>query len=344
MARAKPIKAAVIGLGRAGWNIHVRRMRGDERFRVTAVADWDPERRREAADEFGCPTFADQRALLRSADADLVVVATYSHTHSAITCAALRAGFHVVVEKPMATTVASARRMIKAADETNKKLFLHQNYRFTPEVRHLLDVVRDKRIGDVFQARIRIMDFSRRNDWQTLQKFGGGVLNNTGPHFVDVALRIIDAPLTDVLGDLRLISDVGDAEDHCKILMRGANGRVVDLEISTSCASPEPKWTLLGTHGTLVSDGKTSHIRRFDPKKLGKLSVVETPLPGRIYGNDDVIPWRDEEVPSVGESIGDFYDNVWDVLRRRKRMEVTPEQGLDIIRAIHRAKRGTGFK
>jgi hypothetical protein len=126
--------------------------------------------------------------------------------------------------------------------------------------------------------------------------------------------------------------------------MRGANGRVVDLEVSTSCAFPEPKWTLLGSCGTLVSDGLRSKIKWFDPKKLGKLAVIETPLPGRLYGNDDIIPWQEEEVASSGTPIGDFYDNVWDVLRNRKKMVVTPEQGVEIIRTIHRAKKGTGFK
>ncbi len=342
--RLKPIKVAVVGLGRAGWNIHVRRMRGHEEFQITAVADWDPERQQEAADEFGCLTFSDHRRLLREAEAEVVVVATYSNTHSRVAIDALKSGRHVIVEKPMATSVPAAVAMVRAARKARKKLFVHQNYRFTPEVRHLLDVIEDRTIGEVFEARIRILGFSRRNDWQTLQKYGGGVLNNTGPHFVDVALKILGSPVKTVFGDLKLISDVGDAEDHCKVILRGENGRVVDLEISTACAMPEPKWTLLGTQGTLVSDGKVSKIRCFDPRKLGPLHVIETPLPGRIYGNEDVIPWEEREVPSVGRSIGDFYDNVWAVLRERGKMVVTAQDGVDIIKAIQAAKRKSLFQ
>jgi predicted dehydrogenase len=115
------------------------------------------------------------------------------------------------------------------------------------------------------------------------------------------------------------------------------------MEVSSACKFPEPKWTVLGTHGTLVSDGRTSTIAWFDPKKLGKLRPIETPLPGRLYGNDDVIPWQTEEVPSAGPGIGDFYDNVWAVLRERKPIVVKPEEALEVVRVTQRAKRASRF-
>ena len=166
----------------------------------------------------------------------------------------------MLVEKPIAMNTAQVDRMAAARNAAGMKLFVFFNYRYTKEFWHLKEVMASGLIGDVFEIRIRLLGFSRRNDWQTQRAYGGGVLNNTCPHFLDLALRLLEAPVVETFSDLKLISDVGDVEDHVKLVLRGANGRVVDLEVSTSCAFPEPKWTLLGTHGTLTSDGKTSRL------------------------------------------------------------------------------------
>lgn len=344
MTRTRPIKIAVVGLGRAGWDIHVRRLRGNKRFVVSAVADELPERCEEARRELGCAAFPDLKSLLRKAEAEVVVIATRSIDHGPMTIAALRSGRHVICEKPMAMNTAEGRLMIRAAERANLKLFIHHNYRYQPDFRHLMEVIRKKVVGDVFEIRIRLLGFARRNDWQTLRKYGGGVLNNTGPHFVDIALNFLGAPVAEVLGDLKHVSDAGDVEDHVKILIRGANGRIIDLEISTSCNTVEPKWTVLGTCGTLTSDGVTSTIKRFDRKKIKPLPVREEAPPNRSYGNDDVLPWVEEMVPSRAEVNTDFYDNVFAVLRWSKAMDIPPDQALEVVRVTELAKRGTGFE
>jgi scyllo-inositol 2-dehydrogenase (NADP+) len=343
VASLKPIKIAIVGLGRSGYNIHVRRVRDDGRYSITAVTDWIPERRHEVAAELGCDVFEDHEALLNGADAEVVVVATYSDTHPSITKDALRSGRHAICEKPIADSVPAARSMLEAARKHKRKLLVHHNNRFAPDVRHILDVIRTKRIGEVFEIRMRSFGFSRRNDWQTLQKHDGGVFNNTCSHFIDAGLQFLGSPVKDVFCDLKLISDVGDADDHVKVLLKGDNGRVYDMEVSSACKFPEPKWTVLGSHGTLVSDGKTSRIEWFDPRRLKKLEVVERPPPQRQYGNDDVIPWQSDEVPSVGPSVGDFYDNVWAVLRERKAMIVRPEEAFEVVRVTQACKRRSGF-
>src|SRR5437016_2318805 len=115
MSDIKPIKVGVVGLGRAGWSIHVARMRGSKEFQITAVADLEESRRHEARSEFGCDACVDYKPLLKASDAELIVVASQSSTHAEISIAALKSGRHVIVEKPMATSVKDARRMIAAA-------------------------------------------------------------------------------------------------------------------------------------------------------------------------------------------------------------------------------------
>lgn len=284
-----PIKVAVVGLGRAGWNIHVERMRGDERFKIVAVSDLAADRRSEAGQEFGCETFTDYRQLLEQSDCELVVIASQSVDHGVHAIASLCARRHVIVEKPMALSTAQASRMIEAAESSGRKLFPHQNYRYEPDVRHIQQVIQSGLLGRVFEICIRWPSFSRRNDWQTLQKFGGGNLNNTCPHFIDAALVLLNSPVARMFADLQLTTDVGDADDHAKIILKGENGCLIDLEVSTSCAALQPKWTVLGTCGTLVSDGETSRIKYFEPDELQPLTVNESAPAGREYGSGDVL-------------------------------------------------------
>ena len=334
-----PIKVGVIGLGRAGWNIHVERMRHDERFQITAVSDLEEDRRCEAFREFGCDTFTDYRQLLEKADCELVVIASQSVDHNPHAIATLDSGRHAIVEKPMALSTDEATNMINAAEKAGRKLFPHQNYRYEPDVRHIQEVIKSGLLGRVFEICIRWPSFSRRNDWQTLQKFGGGNLNNTCPHFIDAALVLLDSPVARMFADLQLTTDVGDADDHAKIILKGENGCLIDLEVSTSCAASQPKWTVLGTCGTLVSDGETSHIKYFDPAELQPLTVNEGTANGREYGSDDVLPWREETRPSSAEVSTDFYDNIFAVLRQDAPMDITPEHVREVIRVIETAHR-----
>ena len=343
MPKKSPIKIGVIGLGRAGYNIHVHRLRGDDRFQITACTDFIPARMKEMKDEFGCETFKDVAAMLKGADAEVIVVASFSDTHAALSKEVMKSGRAAICEKPIADSVADAKKMLATAEKTGQKLLVHHNYRFFPETRFLLEVIKSGRIGKVFEIRNRSFGFGRRYDWQTQRKFAGGVLNNTCPHFLDIGLQLLGSPVKDIFCDLKQIASYGDVEDHVKVLLRAENGRVYDMEVSSVCKFSEPKWTVLGSHGTLVSDGSTAKIAWFDPKQAGKYKVLEQPTPDRSYVSDDKLPWQEEEVPAVGPGIGDYYDNVYAVLREGKKMVVKPEEALEVVRVTQECKKKSGF-
>jgi predicted dehydrogenase len=343
----EPIRYGIVGLGRSGWDIHVAALRDRADARIVAVADPLAEYRQQAEAELpGCKAYDSLGKLLKNPDVEVVVIATPSVQHAADTKRSLKAQRHVVCEKPMAISLAETDSVIKAAKASGWHLFIHQNYRFWPEFNHLQDVVNSGILGKLFHIRHYQTAFARRNDWQTLAKNGGGVLNNTCPHFIDVLIRLIDSPIKQVMGDLKQIASGGDVEDHVKILMRGENGVTADLEISQaeSLPTPLPKWILCGTHGTLSSDGKQSTIRWFDPSQVDPLPipVVEGPARGRRYGNDDKLPWQQKTVPVEGADKRNFYDNVTEVLRQGKPMRVPLEQVRQIMQIIALARRGTG--
>jgi len=342
---ADPIRYGIVGLGRAGWSIHVEGLRNREDAKIVAVADPMPERRDESKEAFGCETYESIDELLKDDNVEVVVIATPSFLHGPDTLKAFAAGKHVVVEKPMSMTLAEADSMIAASKKAGKKLLVHQNYRFNREFTHLYDVANSGKIGKLFHVRNYISGFSRRNDWQCLQKNGGGVLNNTCPHFVDQILQLVGAPAKQVMGDLQHVVDAGDVEDHVKMFLRAENGVTADMEISTSenVAVPLPKWVLCGTAGTLTCTGAQSTIRFYDAEVAGPIEIREGAAPGRAYGNDDKLPWQEEVVDAVGPDWGNFYDNVYAVLRDGKDMIVTPESVREVMRVIGLIREGTNF-
>jgi len=342
---SEPVRYAVVGLGRAGWDIHVHQLRGREDAKIVAVVDPVEERRNEASKEFGCKTYTNLAKMLKQEDVEVVVVATPSKDHGSDTKKALKAGKHVVVEKPMATSLREADSMINTAAETDKKLFIHQNYRFFPEFTHIKEVIDSGILGRVYHIRYYMSTFTRRNDWQTLAKNGGGLLNNHVIHFLDQILQLLPGNVTQVMGDLQQIASAGDVEDHTKTFIKTDAGSTADIEISTAqnVGLPLPNWIVCGTHGTLTSDQKKSIVRWFDPAQAPPIEVVEGPAANRKYGNTDKLPWQEKTIEVGPRPHGAFYDNVAGVLRRGEEMRVTPQSVREVMRVISLIRKGTNF-
>ncbi len=342
---AEPIRYGIVGLGRAGWDIHIAQLRGRADAKIVAVADPVEERREQAVSEFGCKAYPNVNKLLKQEEVEVVVIASPSMLHGPEAKKAFRAGKHVVVEKPMALSVAEADSVIKASEAANKKYFVHQNYRFNREFTHLKAVAESGQIGRLFHVRNYVANFARRNDWQTLAKNGGGLLNNNSVHFLDMVVQLIGGTVTQAMGDLKQIASAGDVEDHVKALLRSDNGVTADLEISNAenINPPLPRWILCGTHGTLTSDGKTSTIRWFDPKVVVPLEVIEGAAPDRKYGNNDKLPWQEQTVPALGPDIGTFFDNVYAVVREGKPQHITPQSVRETMRVLAMIRKGTAF-
>lgn len=339
------VRYAVAGLGRAGWDIHINQLRNREDARIVAVVDADETRCAQARNELGCRTCHDLASLLQEDDIDVVILATPSVLHAPQAIQVLSSGRHVVVEKPMAMNVAEADEMIATAHGSNRKLFVHQNYRFSSLALHLRQVVDSGILGNLYHVRVHISYFIRRNDWQTLVKNGGGTLNNTVPHSLDVVLQLVKSPVVQVMGDLRRITSAGDAEDHVKALIRTECGTTIDIEISNAQENPHNpfEWMLCGANGTLICTETESRMRWFDPGSLPALAAVDAAAPNRSYGNSEAIKWQEKHVLLSEVPEAQFYDNVADVLQRGKPMSVTPESVREVIRVIAQIRAGTAF-
>ena len=338
------IRMGIVGLGRSGWNIHANALKEHQAYRVVAAADPLAERRDEAALAFGCDTYQKPEDLLLDAEVEGVVIATPSHTHVPLAKEALRNGKHVVLEKPIAETVAEVDALIAASQRARRLLTVYQPRRLDADFTIIKALIEEGRIGRVVLIRRGIYRFARRADWQTLRKFGGGELANTGPHLVDQLLLLLNGKVVEVFADLQRTVSGGDAEDHVKLSLKDDTGLVADIEMTSCSVFAQPNWVLMGTRGGIIStqiDGRSAlRIRWFAREALRDLEVDEGPAQGRRYGTGEEIPWQEEVLPleQTRSPALMFYDRFHATLRENAPLYVTPESVRQQVEVLQRAR------
>ncbi|MHC4198636.1 MAG: Gfo/Idh/MocA family protein [Planctomycetota bacterium] len=343
---AGPIRVGIAGLGRAGWGMQVKELeKKPDKFRIVAGCDPEEEFRDRLAGAFGCRTYVTVDELLADPEVELVSIATRSVDHCAHTTAALKTGRHVVLEKPIATTYAEARKIKSAAARASAKLLIRHNRRFDPDFLHVREIIASGVLGEVYEVKLSRISYQRRNDWQTLLGCGGGQLLNWGPHIIDHGLRFLDAPVAEIWSDLKRIAAVGDAEDHLKIVLKGANGRIVDIEISGGGAVPMPTFLVWGTKGGLTVEEDSIRLRYLDPESglAPREADAGTPRFG-FAGSPDELGWIEKTVPVGPREQPDIWDEVYKAVREGAAYPITVDQAVEVMRVVSEVKKGTPFE
>jgi predicted dehydrogenase len=186
---------AVIGAGAIGLD-HTASFQKDPRARVAVIAEISPARGREAADKFGVPELVtDYKKLLARPDIDIFSIALPNHLHVPVALAALRAGKHVMLDKPMATSATGAAKLVAEARKQKRLLMVGQNNRFAPEVQTAKKLIAGGVLGDVYHAKTawtRRAGIPRIGSWFTQKKYaGGGATYDIGVHALDRCLYLL---------------------------------------------------------------------------------------------------------------------------------------------------------
>ncbi len=342
-----PIALGIAGLGRAGCGMHFKEL--DERrdkFRIVAGCDTIKTRRDKIGELYNGRAYRKIEDLISDPEVEMVDIATRNNDHVTHALAALRAGKMVFLEKPVGISYREASEIRKVSANSPGKLFIRFNRRFEAAFCQIREIIKTGIIGNVYEVSLRRNGFSRRDDWQAMMKCGGGQLLNKGPHIIDHALLFLDSPVTAVWGDLKRISSVGDAEDHVKIMLRGENKRLIDLEISSATAMSEPMYFIRGSRGTLTCDGNKIRLRYLDPevKLTRRRAKSSTPELGS-FGTKEELPWVDEE-RDVNDANAPH--QIWDYLfasvREGAPYPITLEQALEVMKVISAVRKGTTFE
>lgn len=325
------ITVGIVGLGRAGWNLHLQPMLDTGGYKIVSVADPVAERRQEAEALTGCGGYASIDELLKASDAQLIVVATPSNTHFQDIKKVLDAGRHCVAEKPFTLSSADADVLVELAKAKGVHLFVHHAHLHRNEYSHLKKIIESGKLGPIFHLRTSWVGYSRRWDWQTLKRNGGGQLNNTCPHVLSLVLPLLGSRVVKVYSDLRNIKDAGDAEDHVHVVLRAENEATADVLVSTAIAIGGPKWIICGKYGTLSCDGEKSLLKYYDPAQVEALSVADGPAVNRQYLRE-ALPWKTEELLIEATEIKPFHANILDVLKNEAVPVVSAESAADVVR------------
>ncbi len=194
------MNVAIVGCGLIGGKRARALGPGD---RLIAVCDLLPERARALAEAHGSEAAADWRAVVNRPDVDAMVVSTVNDSLASVTIAGLRAGKHVLCEKPLGRNAEEAERMVRAAREAGRVLKTGFNHRFHPAVFRAKKMVDDGEVGDLLSIRARYGHGGRpgmEKEWRSSREIcGGGELLDQGVHVIDL-IRWFGGEVTEAFG------------------------------------------------------------------------------------------------------------------------------------------------
>ena len=344
----KKLNLAIIGQGRSGKDIHgvYYRSERNECFNVRYVVDKDESRREKALNLYpGCDVFADYHELFGCDDIDLVVNASYSEMHFEITKDLLEHGMNVLTEKPFARNGYECEVLMETARKNNVLLAVFQNTQLAPFYLHAIKLIKDGTLGDVKQVSIRYNGFSRRWDWQTLQKKLGGSAYNTGPHPIAMALGFLDFDKNSkvIYSKLDTALTSGDADDYVKILLEAPEKPLIDIEINSTDCFADYNVKIQGSKGSFKATPSKYSLRYIVDGENEERPVIEASLQNAngepIYCSEKLIR-HDEDGTYDGTAFdvgtAGIYENVYYALTEGAALIVPPEHSAMVIEVIER--------
>lgn len=306
---------------------------------LAGIYDIDPARQAWAA-ERGFFNYDSYEAILTDDKVDIVLVATPNHLHYDMAIAAMRAGKHVLCEKPVMITSAELEAVLEVSKETGKVFYPRQNRRWDRDFRIIKEIYDHKLLGETFNIECRIMG-SRGipGDWRGKKKFGGGMMLDWGVHILDRILFMIPEKVSKVFCSLTNITN-DEVDDGFKMHLTFESGLVVFLEVSTCSFINLPLWFVAGTQGTAQikdwsCDGKMVRLMSWEDKDaapiLAGAGLTKTMAP-RGENSTEVLP-----LPEVDFDNNELYSNLIDTICHTAGQIVTGEQALRCLRIMEAA-------
>ena len=266
-AKPRDIKVGVIGYSSAFrmGQIHLHDMQTAGMTPI-AVAEIDPKALATAAEDFpGIETYASVTEMLRKSAVDLVAIITPHNTHAKLAVQCLRAGRHVVVEKPMAITTAECDAMIAAARKSGAMLSAYHNRHWDGCILRAIKEIRRGAIGEVVRVEAHMGRHSQpREWWRSSKSISGGILYDWGVHLLEYTLQVLDAKIVEVSGFARTGHWAATSrwkadanEDEALAVVRFDSGTWASLCMTSIDANPKPHAIeITGTKGSYLFDSR----------------------------------------------------------------------------------------
>ncbi|MBD2844242.1 Gfo/Idh/MocA family oxidoreductase [Paenibacillus sp. IB182496] len=217
---------------------HVRAIDELPNARLTAVASRTPDKARALAEREGCEWASSHEELLAREDLELVIVATSSGSHAELGMDVLRAGKHLLVEKPMAMRAAEAARMIEEAERRGRTLAVISQRRYEPQHQAIKRLLDEGALGRLLMAEVSVPFYRDQAyydsaPWRGTLAEDGGALMNQGIHSIDLLLWLA-GPARSVIGKTATLAHRMEAEDIGSAIVTFESGALGTILASTA--------------------------------------------------------------------------------------------------------------
>lgn len=338
----KTVKTGIVGYGNGGRLFNATIISSVEGFRITRIMTSNETNINTAREDFPeaevVSKFTD---LTKDPEIDLIVITTPNHFHKDLAKKALKAGKHVVVEKPFTPTVEEADELIQLASKNNLVLSVNHNRRWDSDFLTVRKVIESKKLGEIVDYEAHFDRFRKEvaNGWKEVKdNAGSGILYDLGSHLIDQALTLFGQP-KEIYADLRKQRKNAEVPDNFEVLLYYSNLKVT-LKASALVKAKGPTYSVHGTKGSFLKYGIDSQ------EEMLKSGLKPTANWG--WGQESQDTWGTldvlEESGPIESETGDyrkFYENIYKAITENAELEVKPEQAREVIRVIELAMKSS---
>jgi predicted dehydrogenase len=276
------IDVAMVGCGAiADWHLDAME-RADVPIRVTAAVDPIDQNAQRIARRTGARAFPSLAAGIEAGGFTATIIAVPHHHHETLACEALRAGLHVLLEKPMATDLDACARILAGAAEAGTVFMVAENAQYWPEVSIVRGLLDEQAIGDVVTARADTFVpplaefYGGDRAWRLDQAAaGGGIAIDTGSHWLR-PLRIWLGEPDEVVAVLARPYPDMEGESLCRALIRFESGVVASFDalLTAGAIAHGPLFRVTGTRGEITVEG-SGWVKLWDGREPRGMKVGE---------------------------------------------------------------------
>jgi len=327
-----PLSAALVGYGYAGKRFHAALIDATPGLRLQVIGSNRPEAVR--ADRPNA-VICTPEAAATHADVDLVVIAAPNDRHAPLAEAALRAGKHVVVDKPFTVTLAEARHLARVARDAGRVLSVFQNRRWDSDFLAVQAAIGGGTLGEVMHVEAHFDRYRPqvRARWREQAGQGTGIWFDLGPHLIDQALQLLGLPDA-VSASFARQRPGAETPDWAHVVLDVGERRAV-LHASMLVAGGSPRWIVHGTRGSFVK-------RRMDQQEAQLLAGMQPGAQG--WGVDDdaglFIDGATSSENRIATPAGDqraYYAAVRDAIFGQRTNPVPPVQAVAVMAVLEAA-------
>jgi predicted dehydrogenase len=328
------IKFAIIGCGRIAQR-HAEIIQKTANISLSAVCDIKPERANGFAEKFGAKKYTSVDELLINETAvDVVSICAPNSLHAEQSIKSLRAGKHVLCEKPMAITVADCRQMMIESDKAGKDLFIVKQNRFNPPVAALKKIIDEGRLGKILSVELNCFwnrndEYYRQSDWKGKKSLDGGTLYTQFSHFIDLLYWLAgDVKSVNAYGKNFIHSKLVEFEDTGTAIVEFTNGALgtINYTVNSYSKNMEGSITVFGEKGTVKIGGQYLNVLEYQAIEGFEISGLPESRPANDYGFYQGSMSNHEKV----------YENVIDVLTKGGIIAASAFDGMKTVEIIER--------